>query len=257
MPEISLLQLIPLCFFAFLAGFIDSIAGGGGLIQLPAMLAVLPGAPVVMLLSTNKLASSCGTGMAVYQYSRKVPIHWKEMLPIACAAFCAGIGGALIATHVPNHWMRPLVTGLLILILVYTLLKKDFGSLRNAGGIAANKRMIFGLAAGIGIGFYDGFFGPGTGNFLILALIFIYGMDFLRASASSKIINLATNLGALLLFAVSGYGYFLLGLLMAVFNIAGAVCGVRVAVLKGSRFIRILFMVVVAGLLIKQLMDLL
>ncbi len=257
MPEISLFQLIPLAFFAFLAGFIDSIAGGGGLIQLPALLAVLPGAPVVMLLSTNKLASCCGTGVAVYQYSKKVTDRNKEMLPIALAAFCAAIGGALIATRVPNHWMRPLVTVLLALVLIYTLFKKDFGGLGAVQGLAPDRRKIWGVVAGLGIGLYDGFFGPGTGNFLILSLIFIYAMDFLQASASSKIINLATNLGALLLFALNGYGYWGLGLLMAVFNIAGALCGVQVAVLKGSRFIRILFIVVVAGLLLKQLTDLL
>lgn len=257
MPEIQLFQLIPLGFFAFLAGFIDSIAGGGGLIQLPALLAILPGAPVVMLLSTNKLASCCGTGVAVYRYSKKLPDRNKEMLPIALAAFIAAIGGALIATRVPNHWMRPLVTVLLVLVLLYTLFKKDFGSFDSAHSFSADWKKWLGLAVGLIIGLYDGFFGPGTGNFLILSLIFIYGMDFLQASASSKIINLATNLGALLLFALNGYGYFGLGLLMAVFNIAGALCGVQVAVLKGSRFIRVLFIIVVAGLLIKQLSDLL
>ncbi|MHC1772617.1 MAG: sulfite exporter TauE/SafE family protein [Flexilinea sp.] len=255
MPEISISQIIAVCFFAFLAGLIDSIAGGGGLIQLPAMLAVLPNAPVVMLLSTNKLASSCGTGMAIFQYSRKVPIHWKQMLPIAGVAFCAGVGGALTATHVPNHWMRPLVTGLLVAVLIYTLLKKDLGDTGKTSGIAANKRAVFGLFAGVVIGFYDGFFGPGTGNFLILVFIFIFGLDFLQASASSKVVNLATNIGALFLFVLSGYGYFILGLLMAVFNMAGAVCGVQLAVLKGSKFIRILFIVVVSGLILKQIFD--
>jgi uncharacterized membrane protein YfcA len=255
MPDISIFQIIGACFFSFLAGAIDSIAGGGGLIQLPGLMAVLPNVPIVMLLSTNKMSSAFGTGMAIFQYSKKVPIHWKRMIPIAAIAFFASICGALTATRVPNQWMRPLVTVLLIVILIYTLLKKDFGDDTEKAGVSKKSKIILGLLVGVFIGFYDGFFGPGTGNFLILCFIFIFGLDFLQASASSKVVNLATNIGAMLLFIISGYGYYLLGILMAAFNMAGAVCGVKLAVLKGSKFIRIFFIIVVSGLIIKQILD--
>ena len=255
MPDIPIVQSLFLLGFAFLAGLIDSIAGGGGLIQLPALMAILPNAPVVFLLGTNKLASSLGTSMAISQYSRKVPIEWKKVLPIAGVAFGTGILGARVATSVPNYWMRPLVLVLLVIVLLYTLLKKELGAQVRQVPFTDRNKLLLSLLAGLVIGFYDGFFGPGTGNFLILALIGIFGMDFLHASASCKIINLATNLGALILFGAQGSVYIPLGLLMAVFNIAGNFLGVQLAVLKGSKFIRVLFIVVVAGLLVKQGID--
>ncbi len=255
MPEISTIQLLILLGFAFLAGLIDSIAGGGGLIQLPALLAVYPNVPIVYVLGTNKLSSSCGTLMAVYQYARKIQIEWKKVLPIAVIAGISSVGGALIATTVPNNWMRPLVLVLLTLVLAYTLFKKDLGAHEHQVPFTPRQQFLLSMFAGLVVGFYDGFFGPGTGNFLILALISIFGMDFLHASASSKIINLATNIGALTLFGLHGSIYVWLGLLMAIFNVGGNFLGVRLAVLKGSRFVRVLFIVVVTGLLIKQLID--
>ena len=255
MPDITILQILILSGFAFLAGLIDSVAGGGGLIQLPAIMAILPYAPVASLLGTNKLSSSCGTGMAVFQYSRKVPIEWKKVLPIAGVAFCSSIFGAMTAVSVPNQWMRPLVLVLLTVVLIYTILNKNLGVRVHEVSLSFRQQLGLSLLAGLVIGFYDGFFGPGTGNFLILALIGIFGMDFLRASASCKIINLATNFGALILFGSQGAIFVYLGLIMAVFNMAGSYVGVRLAVLKGSKFIRILFIVVVSGLLLKQCID--
>ncbi len=255
MPDITLLQGIILAFFAFLAGLIDSIAGGGGLIQLPAIMSVLPNAPVVFLLGTNKLSSSFGTALAVAQYSRKVKLDWKKILPVAVAAFFAGIAGAQIAVSVPNNWMRPIVIVLLVVVLIYTLFKKNLGVDTREVSAPLKTQMILGILAGLVIGLYDGFFGPGTGNFLTLAFIAIYGMNFLTASASIKPLNLATNIGALILFSMAGTIFVQLGLIMAVFNMLGSFVGVRLAVLKGSRFIRILFMAVVFGLLIKQTWD--
>lgn len=257
MPDITLIQGIVLAFFAFLAGLIDSIAGGGGLIQLPAIMSVLPNAPVVFLLGTNKLSSSCGTALAVFQYSRKIKINWKIVLPVALVSLIAGIAGARIAVLVPNHWMRPIVIIMLIIVLVYTLLKKNLGVEERQIALSKRTQMLLGLLAGLVIGLYDGFFGPGTGNFLMLAFIYIYGMNFLTASASVKPLNLATNIGALVLFSFAGTIYVKLGLMMAGFNMLGSFIGVRLAVLKGSRFIRILFIVVVLGLLLKQVSDLL
>ena len=257
MPDITLLQVAILSFFAFLAGMIDSIAGGGGLIQLPAIMSVLPNAPVVFLLGTNKLSSCFGTALAVAQYSKKVKLDWKKILPIAVVSFFAGIAGARIAVLIPNNWMRPIVIVLLVVVLIYTLFKKNLGVETHVVTTSHKTQMTLGILAGLVIGLYDGFFGPGTGNFLTLAFIAIFGMNFLTASASIKPLNLATNIGALILFGLAGTIYVQLGLIMAVFNMLGSFVGVRLAILKGSRFIRILFIVVVFGLLIKQVWDLL
>ncbi len=256
MQSISVLNLILLFAFAFLAGLIDSIAGGGGLIQLPAVMTFLPGFSVVQQLAVNKLSSSMGTLAAALQFSHRKLVRWREILPVACVALFASIGGAETALHMPNGWMKPLVVGLLGAVILYTYLKKDLGSTVQPSHFSPKSQKILSLAAGVVIGFYDGFFGPGVGSFLILVFITLFGWDFLHATASAKIVNLATNAGALILFFSSGMVHVRIGLCMAVFNILGSVCGVRLAVLKGSRFIRVLFLCVTCGLFIKQLIGL-
>lgn len=243
--------------FSFLAGLIDSIAGGGGLIQLPALMAIFPEAPTVFLLGTNKLASSCGTALATVRFSREVEMRWRTVLPMAFLALTAAVIGALIAVNVPNQWLRPFVIVLLTVVLIYTLLNRSLGETERESAFPPATQRALGLTAALVIGLYDGFFGPGTGNFLILTMIFIYGIDFVHASASSKVVNLATNIGALLLFFNAGTIYVPLGLTMALFNMAGAFVGVKLAVIKGSKFIRILFVTIVTGLLTKQIIDLL
>ena len=254
--DVTAPQLGVMLCFSFLAGFIDSIAGGGGLIQIPALMTFFPGVPTIFLLGTNKLASCCGTALAAIRFSRTVAIDRKRMLPIAGMALGAGILGAAIALHVPNRWLRPLVVVLLTLILVYTLTNRSAGTEKREGVVPPDRRRIAGLAAGLMIGLYDGFFGPGTGNFLILTLIFIYGLNFVEASASSKVVNLATNIGALILFFKAGTVYVALGLTLAIFNMTGAFFGVKLATLKGSDFVRVLFIVVVIALLARQVSDL-
>lgn len=242
--------------FSFLAGLVDSIAGGGGLIQLPALMAIFPNLPIVCLLGTNKLASSCGTALATVRFSREVEIRWRMVLPMAFLALCASIAGALIAVNVPNEWLRPFVVALLSVVFVYTLLNRSLGEKERKTSTAPDVERLLGLAAALAIGIYDGFFGPGTGNFLILAMIFIYGLDFVHASASSKVVNLATNCGALILFFFAGTINVRLGLTMALFNMAGAFFGVKLAVLKGSKFVRVLFLTTMLGLLSRQAIDL-
>lgn len=250
-----MLELAVLCVFAFLAGFIDSIVGGGGLIQLPALLAILPQAPVVMMLGTNKVASCMGTSVATYQYARKIPLPWKDLLPAAAAAFALSFTGARVVSLIQPGSLRPLIIVLLIVILIYVSIRKDFGAVQALKGTAARRRWLGILIAG-GIGFYDGFFGPGTGSFLIFAFIGIFGMNFITASASSKVINLATNMAAIIYFAATGNINFMLAIPMGLFNILGAVAGTRLAMLKGSKFVRILFLVVVSGIIIKLVYDL-
>lgn len=242
--------------FSFFAGLIDSVAGGGGLIQLPALMAFFPNLPVVVLLGTNKLASSCGTALAAVRFSREVEIRWRSVLPMASVALIAAIFGALIAVNVPNERLRPFVVALLSVVLVYTLLNRSLGEKERKSPATPAVERLLGLTAALGIGLYDGFFGPGTGNFLILTMIFIFGIDFVHASASSKVVNLATNIGALILFFSAGTINVPLGLTMALFNMAGAFFGVKLAVLKGSKFIRVLFMATMLGLLSKQAIDL-
>lgn len=254
--DVSVSQLVFIYVFAFMAGFIDSIAGGGGLIQLPALFAAFPGAPAVFLLGTNKLSSSCGTALATVRFSRQLDMNWRRVLPLALTAGCLSVLGALTALNVPNAWLRPLVIVLLVLVLIYTRLNRTLGETPQAVRWSGKRQFFLGLGAVAAIGLYDGFFGPGTGNFLILALISVYGFDFIHASASTKVINLGTNIGALILFFNAGTIYVHIGLTMALFNMAGAYLGVKLAILKGSKFIRMLFLLVVAALLMKQLYDL-
>lgn len=248
------MEIVFLCGFAFLAGFIDSVAGGGGLIQLPALLIFLPQVPVANLLGTNKLASIAGTSFAVVQYAKHVGIDWRATLPATMTAFVFSFIGARIASLINTEIMRVVVLVLLVAIAIYTFFQKDFGSL-HAPKLGRMAQMLFSVAAGMTIGFYDGFFGPGTGSFLIFVFIGIFGFNFLRASASAKLINFATNLSATIYFAFTDNILYTFAIPMALFNILGSLIGTRLAILKGSRFVRIFFLLVVAGMILKLVYD--
>ncbi|MBR6091150.1 MAG: TSUP family transporter [Anaerolineaceae bacterium] len=254
--SITVPQMIGLCAIAFTAGFIDSIAGGGGLIQLPGIMAFLPNVPVVTLLAVNKTSSMLGTITAVTEYTRKGMVNVKRMWKSALIAFFSSAMGAFAAKRVPNELLKPLIVILLACLILFTLLKKDFGQHETVSRFSPAQQAILGLLLGLLIGFYDGFFGPGTGNLLIMGLIFIYGEDFLHASADAKTVNAMTNIAAFTMYTMMGVGNILLGVTMGLFNMAGAHLGVRLAVLKGSRFIRILFIIMSCGLLLKQIIEL-
>lgn len=249
-------QLIGLCLIAFTAGLIDSIAGGGGLIQLPGIMAFLPDVPVVTLLAVNKTSSMLGTITAMTEYTRKGLVNIKRMWKSALAALFTSALGAFAAKRVPNELLKPLIVVLLAFLIAFTLLKKDFGQEEKRSRFSESQQSILGLLLGLCIGFYDGFFGPGTGNLLIMGLIFIYGENFLHASADAKTVNAMTNIAAFTMYTLMGVGNIFLGITMGLFNMAGAHVGVRLAVLKGSRFIRILFIVMSCGLLLKQIIEL-
>lgn len=244
------IELILLCGFAFIAGFIDAIVGGGGLIQLPALLIIMPTAPIVTMIGTNKLSSICGTGVALWQYTRKIAINWRIILPTALAAFIFSFLGARTVSVIKPDGLRPIIIVLLVLVAIYTFIRKDFGGLAISQEHIQHRRWLAVLAGAV-IGFYDGFLGPGTGSFLIFSFIIILGLDFLSASASAKAVNFATNLSALIYFGATGQINYLIALPMAVFNILGSVVGSRLAMLKGSKFVRILFLVVVWGVIAK------
>ena len=235
---------------SLLAGFVDAIVGGGGLILLPALFATFPSAPPATLLGTNKSASVWGTTMATWQYSRRVQMRWRAMLPAAAAGFAGAFAGAWAVTVVSPDFLRKLLPLVLLAVLLYTLAKKDLGR-HHTPHLTERAEAAAACAIGLSVGFYDGFFGPGTGSFLVFLFASVLGLDFLVAAASAKVVNLATNVAAVGVFAWAGTIRWDLALPMAVCNVLGSVLGTRLALSKGTPFIRVLFLVVVGGLLLR------
>jgi uncharacterized protein len=235
---------------AFCAGLIDAIVGGGGLIQLPALLAGYPTVAPPILLGTNKLGSICGTAGAFLRYLRIVSLPWRALLPAVTVAFFAAWAGANLVSRVSPQLFRPLVPVMLIFVLLYVLRQKDLGT--HHSPILLSRLRTCGALAGITcIGLYDGFFGPGTGSFLMLLFIRVYGFDFLHASAGARCINIATNAGALVFFGIHGQVEWAFGAMLGVCNACGSVLGVHLAVKHGTRFVRAVFIVIVLALIAK------
>ena len=247
--------LLPLLGFAFLAGFIDSVAGGGGLVQVPALFILMPQVAAPTLLGTNKFASIWGTVFATVQYSRRVPMEWRATIPTGVAALAFGFIGARTVAHVPADFLRPLILVLLAGVLVYTLWRKDLGAL-HAPKLSRAATVWVGLGTGTVLGFYDGFFGPGTGSFLIIAFVGLFGFSFLAASASAKAVNVITNGAALAFFVTHGHVLYAVAAPMALCNVAGSFVGTRLALKLGSRFVRMVFVVVVSALIARYAYDL-
>lgn len=239
---------------AFCAGFVDAIVGGGGLIQLPSLFAAYPASSPPLLLGTNKLGSICGTAGAVMRYLRVVRIPWQILMPAAAVAFVAALAGASLVSAVSPALFRPLVPVMLALVLAYVLRHRDLGA-RNVPVAFSRRRAAFTWAAIGAIGAYDGFFGPGTGSFLMLLFIRSYGFDFLRAAAAARSLNVATNAGALLCFGIHGEVNWALGIAMGACNAAGSVFGAHTALKHGSKFVRAAFIAVVIALIAKTAMD--
>ncbi|MBI2382974.1 MAG: TSUP family transporter [Gammaproteobacteria bacterium] len=248
-------ELLPLLAFALLAGFVDSVVGGGGLIQVPALFVLLPQVPAATLLGTNKFAGIWGTTFATVQYMRHVQMEWRATLPTCAAALAFGYVGAQTVASLDPALLRPMILAMLVAVLAYTIWKKDLGKL-HAPRLNPGQQFWVGLATGGAIGFYDGFFGPGTGSFLIFAFVGLFGFSFLAASASAKIVNVTTNLAAIGYFALNSHVLYAVALPMAVFNIAGAAIGSRLAIKKGSGFVRALFLAVVGALIVRYAWDL-
>jgi uncharacterized membrane protein YfcA len=239
---------------AFGAGFIDALAGGGGLIQLPALFATFPNTPHTTLLGTGKLAGFAGTCSAVARFIRHVRLDWNLVLPAAAGAFVAALLGAWLATGISPEGFRALVPLLLTFVLVYTLLNKQLGQQHIPRVIDERAKWFAAGSAGL-IGLYDGFFGPGTGSFLVFLFVRGFGLDFLHASASAKIVNASTNAAAIILFGLTGELFWLLGLAMAACNVAGAQFGSQLAIRRGSALVRKVFLVVVGALIAKTALD--
>ncbi|HWY39113.1 MAG TPA: TSUP family transporter [Bacteroidia bacterium] len=244
------LELVILCFAALAAGFIDAIVGGGGLVQTPATLVTLPQFPLAALLGTTKIPSFFGTSIAAVQYAKKVALQWKLLAVMSAIAFAAAWLGSLTVSHTSNTFMKPVMFCILILVVVYTYTKKDFGT-STAKNKDPKNELIYGALFAAIVGFYDGFIGPGTGSFLVMFFISVLGFDFLKASAHAKFVNLATNTGSIIFFAASGNILFYYAIPMALCNLAGSFLGARLAILKGNKFIRVFFLLVVCGTIIR------
>lgn len=235
---------------AFLAGWIDAVVGGGGLVQLPALMVAFPHAAPVHLLATNKAGSIAGTTTSSITYLRRVRIDVRTAIPLAVAAFVGSVLGAAVASYLPRSSFNPIILVVLVIVGAYTLLKPELGqvvALRYVG------RRHYGAAVGVGVlvGFYDGALGPGTGSFLVFALVGVLGYGFLEASGKAKIANVATNLAALAVFVPQGAVEWRVAAVLAAANVAGAYVGARVAVARGSAFIRVVFVVVVGAFIVR------
>jgi uncharacterized membrane protein YfcA len=249
-------DVLVLCVFAFCGGLVDAVAGGGGLILVPALFAVYSSAPPALLLGTNKLSSIAGTTFATLRYAWSVSIRWRTILPAALVACGGGLAGAKAVTLIEPGVLRPLILVMLGAVAIYTLTRRNFGS--KAGRQVRLEIEGPGVAAlAAVVGFYDGFFGPGAGSFLLFGLVRLFGYDFLGAAAATKVLNLATNFGALSLFVATDNVLYAVGLPMAASSIVGGMLGAQLAIRQGNRFIRRMFLLVVVALIAKLAYDLL
>jgi len=252
--DYSLLTLLILSVLAFIAGFIDAVVGGGGLIQLPALLVTLPNAPLPTIFGTNKIAALSGTSIAAFQYSKRIRFNVKLLITISIASFIASYLGAKIVSIINPATLKPIILIILIAIAIYTFIKKDLGKIATKQ-LSVSLQMIFGAAIGLIIGFYDGFFGPGTGSFFVLAFVVILGFEFIQASAYAKIVNCMTNISALIVFIRQGNYIIGIAILMAIFNITGSIIGSKMALKRGNGFIRIFFLIIVTIMIIRYGYD--
>jgi len=248
------MDLLIVSLASLLAGLVDSIVGGGGLILVPALFAVYPSAAPATLFGTNKSASIWGTSIATVQYMQRVRLRWPVMGPAALAALAGSFVGAWVVTVIDPAFLRQLLPVILLAVLVYTLAKKDLGRVHAP---RHSQRRETGLACAVGlvIGWYDGFFGPGTGSFFIFLFVRLLGYDFLNASAAAKLLNVATNVSAIALFAAKGHVWWKVGAVLAVANVAGSLIGTRLALKHGAGFVRGVFIVVVGLLILKTGYD--
>jgi uncharacterized membrane protein YfcA len=234
----------------FGAGVVDSMVGGGGLIQIPALFGVYPQVAPAYLLGTSKFAGILGTASAVWRYAQRVRIPWRALWPLSLVALLASLGGARLATLVSPDLFRPLVPIMLLAVLIHLLRRKDLGA-DHAPRALGRLDHAAGAALVAAIGLYDGFFGPGTGSFLMFVFVRFYGYDFLHASASARVLNVAANGAALSYFAIAGYVLWPVAAAMAVCNIGGSLVGTRLALRGGSGFVRKVFIVVVSLLILR------
>lgn len=248
------MELILASIASLFAGCIDAIVGGGGLILVPALFTIFPTTHPATLFGTNKGAAVWGTGFATVRYSRRVSLPWHALGPAAAAGFGGSMLGAWLVTVVSPDFLRKALPAVLLLVLFYTLAKKELGRV-HAPRFTGGREALAASTIGLVIGFYDGFFGPGTGSFFVFLLVRWLGYDFLHASASAKLLNTATNLAALVLFTLKGHVWWHFALVMGMANVAGSLLGTHLALKHGTGFVRTVFIAVVSALILKTGYD--
>ena len=253
--DLTALSLAALILAAFVAGWVDAVVGGGGLIQLPALLIGLPSdTEPEVILGTNKISSFCGTATSSLTYALRIPLDWLTVAPLVVASAVGSAIGASLARLLPRNAFTPIVLAALIGVGIYIWRRPQLGMvlLRKHAG-----RGHYGLTAAIGlvVGAYDGFLGPGTGSFFVILLVVVLGYGFLEASATAKIANLITNLSAIVVFALNGSVLWTLGLMMGAANLMGGYLGARTAISRGNAFVRQIFLIVLTALIIKLAYD--
>jgi len=251
---VRLLDLFTVTLASLFAGFVDAIVGGGGLILIPALFSVYPAAMPATLLGTNKAAGVWGTAWATAQFAKRVTMPWDALLPAAVAALIGSACGAWTVTFVSPAGLRRALPFILLAVLAYTLARKELGKHHDPRW-SGRSQMAVASGIGLAVGFYDGFFGPGTGSFFVFLFVRVLGYDFLHASASAKLLNTATNLAALALFIAKGHVWWQVAAVMAVANVAGSLLGTRLALKHGAGFVRVVFIAVVAALILKTGYD--
>ncbi len=255
LSDISTLTLIFILVAAFSAGFVDAIAGGGGLIQLPALLISFPDREVAEVAGTNKLGSIFGTSAAALNYRRNIKTDPKLLLAMVLPAFIGSGSGSLLATKISTEQLKVAIVVMLVAVFAYTLARPDLGKVEVLKGAAKRQRTV-GAIAGLTIGFYDGFIGPGTGTLLMIVFVAALGFAFIGASAIAKVVNVATNFASILVFGISGSIMWVVGLAVGICNLAGGIIGSRVAIRRGSDFVRKFYLVVTFALIVRVLFDL-
>ncbi len=251
MENISIDIILFLVFSGFIAAFIDSVVGGGGLISVPALL--LTGISPTMVLGTNKISSVMGslTSSISFLKSGKIDIHLiKFLFPLS---FIGSVLGAITVQQIPSHFLKPLVVIMLIIVTIYTFTKKEWGTTSTYQGMNKKKMYLSGLIAFV-IGFYDGFFGPGAGSFFIFSFLMI-GFDFVIAAGNSKALNFASNIAASLTFIYFGSVNYYYAVPMGLSMIVGALVGSKLAIRKGAAYIRPLFLFMSILLIGKQIWE--
>jgi len=254
LSDISTLALVFILVAAFSAGFVDAIAGGGGLIQLPALLISFPDREVAEVAGTNKLGSIFGTSAAALNYRRNIKTDPKLLLAMVLPAFIGSGSGSLLATQISTEQLKIAIVVMLVAVFAYTLARPDLGKVEVLKGAAKRQRTV-GAVAGLTIGFYDGFIGPGTGTLLMIVLVAALGFAFVGASAIAKVVNVSTNFASILVFGASGSIMWVVGLAVGICNLAGGIIGSHVAIRRGSDFVRKFYLVVTFALIVRVLFD--
>lgn len=240
--------LAALGLFAFCGGLIDAAVGGGGLVQVPALMHALPNSSLATVFGTNKVAVLLGNAFSISGYVKRVNITWKLVLPTMTSAFAFSFLGAFSVSLVPKPLMEHLVFVVLVVMAVHTFMKKDLGRF-HSNIQCGMKEVLLGILMGGLIGFYDGVFGPGSGSLLLFLFVKCFGFDFLNASASAKLVNLGTFSAALLFFVPAGHVLWAVAGVVGVCNIAGSITGVFLALRYGSGFIRVFFLILLLFLI--------